>query len=74
MLGTAQTDALSAEVAGLLGIAGESALVRTRSLGKFGRKIHDSCEVTVEFGIGGGHLTVIDVTVDPLSEIQSPSA
>ncbi len=62
MLRTAQTDALSAEVACLLGIAGRVGVGAHESLGIFSREIHDSAEVTVEFGIGGGHLTVIDVT------------
>ncbi len=59
MLRTAETDALCAELAGLLGVAGRVGVGAYEGLGVLGSEVHDSAEVAVEFGFYGGNLTVV---------------
>ena len=57
----AEADTLCAEVASLLGVAGAVGVGANEGFGVFGCKVHDCSEVAVEFGFGGGHLTVVNV-------------
>ena len=62
MFCAAKTDTLCAEVACLTGVAGSIGVSAYKCLCVLVGKIHDSGEVTVENGFGGGNLTVVYFT------------
>ena len=60
VLCTAKADTLSAEFACLTGVAGGVGVGAYVCFCELVGKVHDSEEVAVECGLGGGHLTVVN--------------
>ena len=62
VLGAAQADALSAELAGLSGVVGGVGVGADLQAAVLVTPAHDTAELAADGGVGGGHRAVIDVT------------